>query len=744
MAWPFSKNTSTSTSTGRGIHRSIHEEVDEDDEDDAQLLLPTSNGVTHKRIQRVKHSLSYLLISGGASFILVMMIWLGPGWVSHDPKGIATQSNAHVGYSEDNPNQNGKPIISVSANSSSRPKLSVSKPPIERKLLPHHSWNPLLYDSAPITHVFVKPCMFPPWAFKAFCTPHQTAREIALYGKWVRVPRDVSKGVGHYYTEIYYRRAQTLDVSSLDPKPVTGLQVLDEDEENDPLIKAKLAQEGWEVAGESLRTGVWPTKVKDAKLWLTRSTTFNGTVYQPITEINILWSRKSDLTQPWWGFERLNKPVFDGDNLMDHIQCDVVVRRQIVEPPVAPSLNFQKDGKFKIMQISDLHFSASGGKCISADQIKTCEQDGADLTTKKFLSKAIKEARPNLIVLGGDQLLGKDKTFDTISTLTKIGQFFSGEKVPWTVVFGNHDSDRSLAIEEQMYLFKHMPFFVGKAGPGVPGFEEEGLPAPLTSRISDMGVGNYILQVNASLSDPTQLLSLYFLDSHDYPRRSISQLWDLAMGGNNKFDWIKKSQIEWYKKSSNEQPRILRPYEPSQGYQDRSKSMSNTEKKKPIGLMFFHIPLPEAYGTADINPRSHGELVFGNQREGRLNAEAGDEFFKNAILTTPISDSLSPNTTSFEPEIKVIANGHAHATDTCRKHKGVYHCFSGLSSYSGALDVRLARGWERRVRVFEVSNFGEKVETFEIKHAIDTQNLPVVRLGSHLLFDSSSDTLTST
>ncbi|POV97022.1 hypothetical protein PSHT_14802 [Puccinia striiformis] len=691
MAWPFSKNTSTSTSTGRGIHRSIHEEVDEDDEDDAQLLLPTSNGVTHKRIQRVKHSLSYLLISGGASFILVMMIWLGPGLVSHDPKGIATQSNAHVGYSEDNENQNGKPIISVSANSSSRPKLSVSKPPIERKLLPHHSWNPLLYDSAPITHVFVKPCMFPPWAFKTFCTPHQTAREIALYGKWVRVPRDVSKGVGHYYTEIYYRRAQTLDVSSLDPKPVTGLQVLDEDEENDPIIKAKLAQEGWEAAGESLRTGVWPTKVKDAKLWLTRSTTVNGTVYQPITEINILWSRKTDLTQPWWGFERLNKPVFDGDNLMDHIQCDVVVRRQIVEPPVAPSLNFQKDGKFKIMQISDLHFSASGGKCISADQIKTCEQDGADLTTKKFLSKAIKEARPDLIVLGGDQLLGKDKTFDTISTLTKI------------------------AIEEQMYLFKHMPFFVGKAGPGVPGFEEEGLPAPLTSRISDMGVGNYILQVNASLSDPTQLLSLYFLDSHDYPRRSISQLWDLAMGGNNKFDWIKKSQIEWYKKSSNEQPRILRPYEPSQGYQDRSKLMSNKEKKKPIGLI-----------------------------EGRLNAEAGDEFFKNAILTTPISDYLSPNTTAFEPEIKVIANGHAHATDTCRKHKGVYHCFSGLSSYSGALDVRLARGWERRVRVFEVSNFGEKVETFEIKHAIDTQNLPVVRLGSHLLFDSSSDTLTST
>lgn len=133
----------------------------------------------------------------------------------------------------------------------------------------------------------------------------------------------------------------------------------------------------------------------------------------------------------------------------------------------------------------------------------------------RWLTAAIKEGQPDLIVLGGDQLLGRDKTFDTISTLTKMGHFFAGHKVPWTVVFGNHDTDRSLAIEEQMYLLKHMPFFVGKAGPGVPGFPEEDLPP--ADYLSDMGVGNYVLRVNASLSDPTQLLSLYFLDSHVSP-----------------------------------------------------------------------------------------------------------------------------------------------------------------------------------------------------------------------------------
>jgi hypothetical protein len=69
----------------------------------------------------------------------------------------------------------------------------------------------------------------------------------------------------------------------------------------------------------------------------------------------------------------------------------------------------------------------------------------------------------------------------------------------------------------------------------------------------------------------------------------------------------------------------------------------------------------------------------------------------------------------------------------------VYHCLSGLSSYSGAVDSKASyAGWERRVRVFEVDNFGEKVSTYQLKHALDNPAHPVVRLGSHVLFDSSS------
>lgn len=737
MNWLSSRNSANSSSV---LKRSIE---DEQDDDDAQLLLPTKNGFTHKRIQRVKHSVSYLVISSAAAFTLVMMVWLGPGLVKRDPKGIASQSNAHVGYSEELSNNGNltEAVIPVSStNTTTRPKLSVTQPPPEPKVLPHHSWNPLLYDPAPITHVYVKPCMFPPWAFKMFCTPSETAKEIALYGKWVRVPRDLSKGVGHYYTEIYYRRAQTLDLASLNVKPITALRILDEDDLKNSIIKSELERDAWDTAGEGLRTGVWPTKLKSAHLWYTRSTNLNGTHNQavrPINEISVIWSPKSDLTRPWWGFERLDKPVFDGDNEMDHIQCDIAVRRDLLRPPSPPSLTFQKDGRFKIMQISDLHFSASGGECQSANGVPSCEKLGADTVTMEWLTKAILEAKPDLIVLGGDQLLGSGNTFDTISTLTKIGHFFADIKIPWTAVFGNHDADKSLAIEEQMYLLKHMPYFIGRAGPGVPGFDEENLPPVET--LSDMGVGNYVLKVNASESDPTQLLSLYFLDSHDYPRTTLTQIWELAMGGSSKYDWLKKSQVEWYRRESEQQPRVLRPFQPTDEYRQKLKSISSNDQaalSKPLGMMFFHIPLPEAYDRADVNTKTGGELVSGNQREKSMHAEDGDQFFQKAILTTSIRSSISQNQT-FEPEIKVIANGHAHMTDTCRRHQGVYHCFSGLSSYSGSL-TSSSVPWERRVRVFEIESFGETIKTFQLKHSIDgSRKSSAVRFGSTDLYNSA-------
>lgn len=134
------------------------------------------------------------------------------------------------------------------------------------------------------------------------------------------------------------------------------------------------------------------------------------------------------------------------------------------------------------------------------------------MSTAKWISSLIDRTKPDLIVLSGDQLNGDGKTFDTLSTLVKIGHLIGDKQIPWTVVFGNHDADKALATEEQLYVMKRMPYFIGKAGPGVPGVDDEGNQE--VDELSDMGVGNYVLGVNATHTDQTQALTLYFLDSH--------------------------------------------------------------------------------------------------------------------------------------------------------------------------------------------------------------------------------------
>lgn len=85
----------------------------------------------------------------------------------------------------------------------------------------------------------------------------------------------------------------------------------------------------------------------------------------------------------------------------------------------------------------------------------------------------------------------------------------------------------------------------------------------------------------------TPLLTLYFLDSHAYAKTSAWTFWKPA-----DYDWIKQSQIDWYLEQSQKVNAIERPFTPD-GAKDIGNVWARAEKTlaKPIGLMFFHIPL---------------------------------------------------------------------------------------------------------------------------------------------------------
>lgn len=169
-------------------------------------------------------------------------------------------------------------------------------------------------------------------------------------------------------------------------------------------------------------------------------------------------------------------------------------------------------------------------------------------------------------------------------------------------------------------------------------------------------------------SDPSRMhiFTLYFLDSHDYQKRKLP--W-----AKPEYDYIKSSQIEWFKNVSASIKPIQRPFHPDGGEDlgriwGKSRFTRQTEQRlaKPNAMMWFHIPLPEAYNDAD-----QGEdgtvLDVGDQMDG-----SGASKHNSGLFASGIKEALEANTDDKISEVKITSHGHCHNTDRCRRVDGVW------------------------------------------------------------------------
>ncbi|KAG9018004.1 hypothetical protein FRB90_012672 [Tulasnella sp. 427] len=295
--------------------------------------------------------------------------------------------------------------------------------------------------------------------------------------------------------------------------------------------------------------------------------------------------------------------------------------------------------------------------------------------------------KPSLVVFTGDQLNGQTTSWDAQSVLLKaIGETIAA-KIPWALVFGNHDDqDTDLTRSEMMKIAKRMPYAVPEMEEGPQWVD---------------GVGNWLVKVRSADASATHILTLYFLDSHGYAKTGWT-FWKPA-----DYDWIKQSQIDWYLEQSALIAPIERPFTP-----DGAKDLGTVWKArqaakrlaKPNAMMFFHIPLPESFYPADVSD-SGETLLYGQQLDDGGAPKKNSGFFEKGLLKGKESDDPA-NT---KHEVKVVANGHCHITDFCKRVKGVWLCFGGGSSFSGYGRI----GFDRRFRVYEISNYGETIRTYK-------------------------------
>ncbi|MDR1381616.1 MAG: metallophosphoesterase family protein [Tannerella sp.] len=184
--------------------------------------------------------------------------------------------------------------------------------------------------------------------------------------------------------------------------------------------------------------------------------------------------------------------------------CYLFISLLILSVPVCAQneLRFDKNRKFKIVQIADIHYIADNDGCSSV---------------LPALQRILNTETPDLVIFTGDLIYGKPAG----KSISEVLQMVSDHKIPFGITFGNHDDEFGMSRQELYDLTKNIPYNLTSTTEGL------------------TGVTNYILPVKSSVSDSSAFV-IYVFDSNAYSK--IENL-----GG---YDHIHFDQIAWYRKNS--------------------------------------------------------------------------------------------------------------------------------------------------------------------------------------------------
>lgn len=189
-------------------------------------------------------------------------------------------------------------------------------------------------------------------------------------------------------------------------------------------------------------------------------------------------------------------------------------------------LTFDDNDKFKILQFTDTHVNM---------------EKNSNLDVYDIIKKVIQIENPHCVILTGDIVTQNNPQ----KAYRRFADVFKNVKVPWAVVFGNHDSENNLSRSELAAFLENLPYCLNK------------------DKGETYGHSNYVLEVKGQ-GNRTEAL-LYCMDSNTY-----STLKPMVGG----YGWFDISQVNWYLEQSNK--------------------FTNGNEGKPLpALAFFHIPLPE-------------------------------------------------------------------------------------------------------------------------------------------------------
>lgn len=311
-------------------------------------------------------------------------------------------------------------------------------------------------------------------------------------------------------------------------------------------------------------------------------------------------------------------------------------------------LQFNENGEFKILQISDIQ-----------------EKAPLKRITKKLIKEAIEVEKPDLIVLTGDNInstAGK-KEASAKKTISSVMSLLEKYGIPVAIVFGNHDTEGDVSRQTQMEWYEKFDCFIGCAG----------------KDFGNGSCGTYYVPLYSSTDKNDMIFNLWMIDSG-------ADNTENKLGG---YAATTKVQIEWYKETC--------------------KQLEKENGKKVPSFMFQHIVVPEIFdalvkvpeGTEGAVEYFSEYYVLPEGAVGKLGETPGSPHYNNGQFDAVLECG----------DVIGMFFGHDHLNTYDVDYKGVKLCCTpctGFSSYNGIDNgVRTITLYED-----DLENFDTRVVTY--------------------------------
>lgn len=186
-------------------------------------------------------------------------------------------------------------------------------------------------------------------------------------------------------------------------------------------------------------------------IWLLRNN-YTGESHRAVTSVDVLFGVDAVDPRPQWTL--LQTPLQLGA-MREIPVARLSLRYGAVQSTPGgphPDLRAGRDGKFKILQISDTHMVTGTGVCKDAidENGQHLPPREADPLTVNFLGRVLDAEKPDLVILTGDQI--HHDIPDSQSALFKVIAPIIERSIPYAAVFGNHDDEGVYALSRKQII----------------------------------------------------------------------------------------------------------------------------------------------------------------------------------------------------------------------------------------------------------------------------------------------------